>query len=77
MRTLLIMPSFMLALTIAILAIGWLIVAGGEGTGPASDANLPREAFTSWAETFSMGKPAMLEATDPTTHEHFDEVGSF
>lgn len=76
MRTLLIAPSFMAVFAVAIVSIGWLIMAGGDNTIPDYSAMPSRDAFFAWAEQYPTKKP-ISEQLSETVREQLEELGQF
>lgn len=75
MRTFLIAPSFMAALTVAVFSVGWLISASTADLSPNLGAMPDRGSFAAWHETMP-AKRAVVDTSLSTASEHAYELGS-
>lgn len=76
MRTLLIVPSFLMIFVAVVMSLAWLISAAGDMSVSGFKNFPPREAFTSWSEQMSVGR--RVYDLDPAEEdEHMEESRMF
>lgn len=76
MRTLLIVPSFLMIFAAVVMSLAWLISAGGNST-LSETRNFPsRAAFTSWNKQMPIGR-RILESDLAEEDEHMEEGRMF